>query len=138
MSQLSLLPAILLVAAPLKCLTMFTVVSSKQLMHNVQPILDYSKLMQPPMKETDSCKLSPPLFSHPQVSGHCPVWESLIQGGKEAKMMKLTPSFCQLPQSKHGFQNYFFKSQKKLAIKIVFVYSMRISIIHILCSSQLN
>lgn len=47
-------------------------------------------------------------------------------------MMKLTiHPFVSLPANM-GFQNYFFKSQKKLAIKIVFVYSMRISIIHIL------
>jgi len=59
------------------------------------------------MKETDSWQTSPPFFSHSQVSGHCPVWESLIQGGKEAKMMKITTHpFVSLPATM-GFQNYF-------------------------------
>lgn len=100
---------------------------------NVQPILLTIQRgwCNHPMKETDSWQTSPPLFSHPQVSGHCPVWKasSKVRGGKDDETYN--SSFCQFA-SKHGVFKIIFKSQKKLAIKIVFVYSMRISIIHIL------
>ena len=60
-----------------------------------------------------------------------PRWE----GGKDDETHN--SSFCQFA-SNHGFPKLFFKSRKKLAIKIVSVYSVRISIIHILLFSAVK
>lgn len=128
----------LFVAAPSKCLTMFTGCSIQaiddQCVVNSQLFRGWCNH---PVKETDFLQTSPLSslpFSHSLFSGHFPAWESLIQDGKEAKMMKTVAHPSVNSPATVGFQNNFFKSKKKLAIKTVFVYSMRISIIHVLFS----
>lgn len=85
--------------------------------------LTIQRLMQPPHEGNRSWAnfsttfLPPPGFLATALFG-----KASSKVGRRQRWWNLHHPFVSLPANM-GFQNYFFKSQKKSAIKIVFVYS---------------
>ena len=107
-------------------------------MANVQPILDYSKAdATTPWRKQIPGKLLHHFSPTPRFLATALFGKASSKVGRRQRWWNLQLILLSVCQQTWVFLRVkknmgFFKSQKKLAIKIVFVYSMRISIIHIL------
>lgn len=107
-------------------------------MANVQPILDYSKADAiTPWRKQIPGKLLHHFSPTPRFLATALFGKASSKVGRRQRWWNLQLILLSVCQQTWVFLRVkknmgFFKSQKKLAIKIVFVYSMRISIIHIL------